>query len=103
VLERARAWADETGRGNHNIMSIRCTGSIADGRWGVGSDLDIVMEVQSSAIPFDARGRDFSPPECGVPVDLSVYTTEELVMFRKEGRRFTRELDCSSIVLYHVS
>ena len=48
VLEKAGSWAGTVGRGNEKVVSIRCVGSMADGRWGFGSDLDILIEVLSS-------------------------------------------------------
>ncbi|MBN2161099.1 MAG: nucleotidyltransferase domain-containing protein [Spirochaetes bacterium] len=100
VLEKAREWAETTGRGDPSVVSILCHGSMADGTWGVGSDLDIMIEVRSSAIPFESRPLEFTPPDCGVPVDMTVYTTEELEGLRAEKRRFTLSLDRSSIALY---
>jgi hypothetical protein len=102
VLKKARTWAETTGRGNRSVIGIYCYGSITGERWGVGSDLDILIEVGASTGPFEKRSLEFSIPDCGVPVDMSVYTTSELDAFRREGRRFIDEFDRWSIVLYAV-
>ncbi|OHD62948.1 MAG: hypothetical protein A2176_04885 [Spirochaetes bacterium RBG_13_51_14] len=100
TLEKARYWAETVGSRDASVVSIRCYGSIADGRWGTGSDLDVLIEVDRSDKPFDKRSLDFTLPDCGVPVDMVVYTSSELCRFRREGRRFIREFDGKSIVLY---
>ena len=100
TLKKARSWAEALGRGNSLIAGIRCFGSIADGRWGIGSDLDILIEVRSSETPFERRSLGYPLPECDVPVDLVVYTAPELSRLRSEGSRFIREIERDSIVLY---
>jgi predicted nucleotidyltransferase len=75
-------------------------GSIVSGKWGVGSDLDIVIEVQRADAPFNERCVLFPPPDVPVPYDVSVYSTRELEDMRSERRRFVRELDRQSVVLY---
>jgi predicted nucleotidyltransferase len=100
VLKKAKEWAGTIGRGNRSVVGIYCYGSISDERWGVGSDLDILIEVSASSGPFEKRSLEFSIPDCGVPVDMSVYSTSELEAFRREGRRFVLEFDRGSMVLY---
>ncbi|OHD69728.1 MAG: hypothetical protein A2W19_13475 [Spirochaetes bacterium RBG_16_49_21] len=100
VLKKARLWAESAGRGNESVTGIYCYGSITGDRWGFGSDLDILIEVSASAKPFDRRSLEFTLPDCGVPVDMSVYTGSELARFRREGRRFINEFDRESIILY---
>ena len=52
-------------------------GSLARGEWGVGSDVDIVIIVESSEDPFVRRSARYDTTDLPVPVDLLVYTEKE--------------------------
>lgn len=103
VLAGARSWAAALGPTRPEVARILCFGSVTGDRWGVGSDLDVIIVVASSEVPFEKRGLDYPLPECGVPVDMAVYTAEELARFRSEGRRLIDELDRASLVLYRAN
>lgn len=49
----------------------------ARGDWGVGSDLDVIIIVESSQQPFERRGSAWDLSEFPVPVDVLVYTEKE--------------------------
>jgi predicted nucleotidyltransferase len=100
VLTAANAWAAEIARDRPEVRRVLCFGSAARGTWGVGSDLDLLVEVAASDTPFERRSLAFAPPRAPVPVEILVYTTDELARMRREGRRFIREVDAGSMVLY---
>jgi predicted nucleotidyltransferase len=52
-------------------------GSYARGDWGVGSDLDLVVVVESADRPFLERPAAFDTTTLPVPADLLVYTERE--------------------------
>ena len=52
-------------------------GSYARGEWGVGSDLDVVIVVACSRLPFADRPTEWDTLTLPVPVDLRVYTEAE--------------------------
>jgi predicted nucleotidyltransferase len=52
-------------------------GSYARGDWGVGSDLDLVIVVDSASAPFERRAADWDLTGLPVPADALVYTEEE--------------------------
>lgn len=100
ILDEAARWALRTGRACTEIERILCYGSIVAGNWGVGSDLDIAIVLESSDKPFVARSADYDIAGIGVPVDCSVYTREELDRLRAGKARIIDELDNRSMLLY---
>jgi predicted nucleotidyltransferase len=52
-------------------------GSYARGDWSVGSDLDLLIIVDDSRLPFERRAIEWDVTNLSVPVDLLVYTAKE--------------------------
>ena len=86
VEAAARLWAGRIGTADDNILRIGIFGSYATGRWGVGSDLDIVVVLRISHLPFEKRGLEFDALELPVHADVLVYTESEW----KTGRAASR-------------
>lgn len=59
------------------VQRVGVFGSYARGDWGVGSDLDVVVLVDETDVPFLERPSAFDTLSLPVPVDLLVYTLEE--------------------------
>ncbi len=100
VLKQARQWAKKLAAGHPEIRSIHCFGSITDDRWGVGGDLDILIEVSHSEKDFLERGTDYTSESLPVAADILVYTTEELVSMRSKKSRFIEEFDRNQETLF---
>ena len=83
VLQAFRSWADKASL-NHQILGIGLFGSLVQGNWGPGSDLDAIIVLQDSSLPFIERGKDFDFSEIPVPVDLLVYTEKEWKSMERE-------------------
>lgn len=77
VLEALQHWAETAAQSRSDVMRIGYFGSYARGDWGVGSDLDLVIIVESSAQPFERRSIEWDAVELPVPADVLVYTEEE--------------------------
>jgi predicted nucleotidyltransferase len=101
VHKAAALWAAEQGRCRREILRIGYFGSYARGDWGVGSDLDIVMIVERSALPFEQRPLAYAVPHLPVPVDLLIYTAEEWAALAASPNHFHRALEAKSIWLYN--
>ena len=71
--------------------------------WGVGSDVDILIEMTSCHEPFERRLLDVNDSTLPVPADILVYTTEELRRMRQEGRRFAREAEEQAVWVWPPS
>jgi hypothetical protein len=52
----------------------------------VGSDLDLLIIVESSRQPFERRGSEWDVAELPVPADVMVYTRDEWDSLRARGR-----------------
>lgn len=100
IIKQAAAWATKTGQADANIISIKCFGSIMDERWGVGSDVDILVHVKYSNKNFISRSLDYNVSEIDIPVDILVYTQDELDSLEKDGHRFFSVIKEKSFDLY---
>jgi len=103
VLNEAKLWAESTGLGDRNIIKIFCFGSIFTGRWGVGSDLDIVIILKQTTVSFISRAMLFDASAISVSADILVYTQLEIATLCKEKSRFMDEIQKNSILLYRQS
>ncbi len=78
-----RRWAEKAVQNRRDILKIGYFGSYARGDWGVGSDLDVIIILESSELPFERRLIEWNVTELPVPVDVMVYTKEEWQSLRK--------------------
>jgi predicted nucleotidyltransferase len=77
-VDRAvRAWAVDVAARDGLVRRVGYFGSYARGEWGGGSDVDLVVIMGESAIPFERRALAFDAGHLPVPVDLLVYTAAE--------------------------
>ena len=72
-----RPWSQKALSQYHDVIRIAYFGSYACGDWGVGSDLDLTVVVESSHQPFERRASEWDVTELPVPADVLVYTDEE--------------------------
>jgi len=74
-----RSWVKKiigTDQGYH-ILQIGYFGSYARGDWGVGSDLDVIIILDTSMKPYINRASEWDITGLPVSVDLLVYTKDE--------------------------
>ena len=97
TVDRAvRTWADAIARLRPEVLRIGYFGSYARGSWGVGSDLDLVVIVDKSELPFVRRGIGWDTDSLPVPTDLLVYTKEEWKALQDKGR-FSKMLSSDTV------
>jgi predicted nucleotidyltransferase len=72
-----RDWADQALINHHEILGLGYFGSYARGDWGVGSDLDLIVIVTDSKLPFNQRAIEWDVTSLPVSTDILVYTLEE--------------------------
>ncbi len=70
-------WALEAARRREGVLRVGYIGSYARGDWGFGSDLDIVIIVNTSSLPFVERPKEWDVTDLPVAADLLVYTRTE--------------------------
>ena len=86
VDEAVRRWAEKVGWNRTDVLRIGYFGSYACGDWGVGSDLDLIIVVESSELPFEKRAAECDATELPVPADVLAYTVEEWQSLEHKGR-----------------
>lgn len=77
VLSAVSQWAGQIAQHDPIILKIGCFGSYARGDWGVGSDVDILILVKESDLPFEGRALQWDASGLPVPADVMVYTLTE--------------------------
>lgn len=94
VLQALREWAEKAKAENPNLLQVGYFGSYARGDWGVGSDLDVVLILTESDLPFERRASHFDLTSLPVPVDVLVYTQAEWekLIARREGKSWWKEV-----------
>ena len=88
VGHAVRCWAERVSQERKDIIRIGYFGSYARGNWGVGSDLDLVIIVKSSSLPFNRRAVEWDTIELPVPTDVLVYTEGEWQRMDRQTRFF---------------
>ncbi len=82
------------------IRSIKAFGSIVRGRAVPGSDVDLLIEVESSGLDFKDRADVFRPTGFPTALDIFVYTRAELQAMLAEGNMFLRRALSEAIILH---
>lgn len=89
-----RCWAERMARALKDVLQIGYFGSYARGDWGVESDLDLIVIIESSSKPVERRAAEWDTTDLPVPADLLVYTKDEwekMMSQRRFGRTVMRE------------
>lgn len=87
-----RAWAEDLVASDGNVVAVGYFGSYARGDWGPGSDLDVVILVRGSDLPFVGRVAPGDATVLPVPADVLTYTLDEWQALTGRGGRFARML-----------
>ena len=77
-------WVEEQSALHPELRRAGYFGSYAAGRWGVGSDLDVVLLVQHSPLPFWQRTVQWPLETMIVPAEALIYTQDE---WRQKDKR----------------
>lgn len=91
VVAALRRWAEESVRPQSDVARVGYAGSYSRGDWGVGSDLDVVILLRATDLPFERRSAAWDATALPVPTDVLVYTEAEWDELRAQGRSLTRE------------
>jgi len=81
-------WAEAIGPVRRELLRVGYFGSCARGNWGVGSDLDVILLVETSPDPFPVRAARWDLSSLPVPCDVLVYTQEEWERIKRRGHGF---------------
>ena len=83
-------------------MAVSPAGDLvyATGDWGVGSDLDILIVLESTELPFETRGTRFPASSIPVPCQVLVHTMAEWRQMIRDGGRFARTVEAEVVWLH---
>lgn len=90
VLETVTAWAQRLSL--PGLVAVGVFGFYAPGDAGVGSDLDIVVVLETSELPFERRMALLPLKELPVPAEALVYTRAEWEQRDKRSPRLVETL-----------
>lgn len=85
VLQVVKAWVEQLFTQNPDVLRVGLFGSYARGDWGVGSDIDLVVILCQTDVPFIERARYFNTSTLPLSTDLLVYTEAEWEKMLTEG------------------
>jgi len=102
VRRATTAWAAAEAPRHPGLVRLGYYGSYARGDAGVGSDLDLVAIVESSADSFERRALAWDTLSLPVPASIVVYTIAEWERMRTGGGRFLRTLERESVWLVTI-
>lgn len=97
-----RKWGAQQGSQRPELVRCGYFGSYARRQNGVGSDLDLVAIVKSSAQPFSLRPLDWDLKPLPVPAEILVYTVDEWHKMLEQGGRFADVLKAETVWVYHA-
>ena len=84
-------------------LRIGYFGSYARGDWGVGSDLDIVAVIATSAKSFTERLPEWDVTHLPVPTDILVYTEKEWQRLPQTQPKFFATLTRETVWVFERS
>ena len=75
------------------LLAVGVFGSYAQGDYGVGSDLDLLIVLNSRAIPFERRMALLPLESLPVPAEALAYTLEEWCALPRRSPRLAKTLE----------
>jgi hypothetical protein len=100
VHEAVCTWAKNQAFQRPEILQDGYISSYARGDWGVGSDLDLIIIIESSEEPFWRRALDFEFKGFPVPVDTLVYTQQEWRKMAEQSSLFYQTIEAEAVWVY---
>ena len=88
------------GQERPEIAEIRLFGSLARGTRNPYADVDLLIVLDQTELPFKDRLPRYKPVGCPFPMDMTICTREELARELAAGNRFVHRVLGESIVLY---
>lgn len=100
VLGTLRSLFAQLAQERREIAEVRLFGSLARGTRNPRADADVLVVLDSSDLAFRHRLPRYKPIGASVPMDLLIYTRDELERELAAGNRFVRRMLDESVPLY---
>jgi len=100
VKRRLRRAARRLGKAHPEIEAVWLFGSLARAEAVPGSDADILVVLDASALPFAQRPVHYRLEWCGIGVDMLIYTRAEIERMYREGNPFLRRIEEERCLLW---
>ena len=97
VDQALRQWVKAHASALPDGVAIGYFGSYARGDAGVGSDLDVLMLITDSDVPFSQRNHQWDFLSIPVPVEALVYTLTEWKQLKNSQPRFYQTLQQETV------
>lgn len=92
VHEALLQWLEKLLSVRADIQRVGYFGSYARGDWGIGSDFDLLVILDSSDAPFGGRTLGSDILDIPVSVDLLIYTADEWQSLARLNTKFYRTI-----------
>jgi len=94
------SWTGQLLQTRTDVVSVGYFGSYARDDWGPGSDLDLVVVLEGSPLPFGNRSLGHGILDLPVSADLIVYTSSEFQKLRTHNAAFHERLMNEAVWVY---
>lgn len=91
VWEELRVFVAQLRQQHPEIEKVLVFGSLVRGECVPGSDVDLLVVLRESTLPFLERIPRYTPSAFPVGVDVFPYTREEVERMLREGNTFVQE------------
>jgi predicted nucleotidyltransferase len=88
IQARLQSWANGLVASDSNVLGVLLFGSLARDDHVPGSDADLIVIVKESRSRPAERPSLYDVPPIGLPVDVTVYTVDELRQLLADGLPF---------------
>jgi len=92
VLAQAERWAQQQAADQSDLLAVGVFGSYGRGDAGVGSDLDLVLVLESCELPIWERLRRWDTAALPLATDLLVYSRQEWYSLPEWNQRLAQAL-----------
>ena len=99
VQKALSSYTEELSR-RKEVLGVWLIGSYHRQDFTPFSDADVVIVVKSSEKRFIDRYSEYAPDALSVPLDIFVYTIEEVEEMRRSGHSFWKEIEQNHTTLF---
>jgi predicted nucleotidyltransferase len=100
IMKAITALAEELPKGHPEVEEICLFGSFARNEAVPGSDVDILVVLASSNLPFRNRIGKYMPSSFPIGIEVFPYTRSEIETMLREGNQFLKSAMQDSIPLF---